>query len=84
MLRVDLLRVNVHKVFVVAVYTIPTLLVFVLSNNVDWLVGIVMAGGSAVGAFVATHISVRGGERSIRVVVAVVLVLMAARLFWEL
>ncbi len=83
-LRVDLVRVSMYKVFIVAVYTIPTLLVFVLSNNVDWLVGLTMAGGSAVGAFVATHISVRGGERSIRVVVAVVVVLMAVRLLWDL
>ena len=83
-LRVDLVRVSMYKVFIVAVYTIPTLLVFVLSNNVDWLVGLAMAGGSAVGAFVATHISVRGGERSIRVVVAVVVVLMAVRLLWDL
>lgn len=83
-LHVDLVRVNMYKVFVIAVYTIPTLLVFVLSENVDWLVGFAMAGGSAIGAFVATQVSVKGGERSVRAVVAVVVVLMAVRLLWDL
>jgi hypothetical protein len=80
MLRLDLVRTNMYKVFIVLVYTIPTLTVFVWSGNVRWLTGLVLAAGSAAGAVIATRVSVRGGERYIRPVVAVALVLMAARL----
>ena len=83
-LRIDLVRVNMYKVLVIAAYTIPALLVFVFSGNVDWLVGFALAGGSAVGAFVATHVSVKGGERTVRAVVALALVLMAVKLLVDL
>lgn len=83
MLKLDLIAVNVHKVFIVLIYTVPALLVFVVSGNVEWITGFVLAGGNAAGAVVGTRVSLRGGERSIKVVVAVALVLMAVRLLWQ-
>lgn len=79
-MRVSLVWVNMYKVLAIGVYTIPALVVFAASDNVDWITGAVMGGGSATGAFVATHVSVKGGDRVIRLFVAVVLVLMAVRL----
>ncbi len=76
----DLVTVNVHKVFIVLLYTIPAFLVFLISGKVNWTVGLVLAGGNAVGAVVGTRVSLRGGERVIRIVVAVALVLMAVQL----
>lgn len=80
MLRLDLVRTNVYKVFIVLVYTLPALAVFVWSGNVRWLTGLVLAAGSAAGALIATRVSTRGGERYIRPVVAVALGMMAVRL----
>lgn len=80
----DLLTVNVHKVFIVLLYTIPAFLVFLGSGMVDWTVGLVLAGGNAVGAVVGTRVSLRGGERAIRIVVAIALVLIAVRLVIDL
>lgn len=82
LLAVDLVRVNMYKVFIVLVYTLPALTVFVWSGNVDWSSGLVLAVGNSVGALVATRVSVKGGERPIRVVLAVALLLMAGRLVW--
>lgn len=39
LLRLDLVRVNMHKVFIVGVYMVPSLLVFALTGQVDWLAG---------------------------------------------
>lgn len=80
----DLVTVNVHKVLIVLVYTVPAFLVFLLSGNVAWTAGLVLAGGNAVGAVVGAHVSIRGGDRVIRFVVAVALVLMAVRLLLDL
>jgi len=67
-----------------ALYTIPALIVFAVSQNVDWLVGVTMGLGSAIGAYVATRVSVKGGDRVIRRFVAVAFALMAIRLFVDL
>jgi len=79
-LGIDLVRVNMHKVFIIGFYTIPALLVFVLSGQVDWLAGILLGVGTALGATVGTKMAVTGGERLIRVFVAAALIVMAARL----
>ena len=76
----DLVRTNMHKVLIVLVFSVPALLVFVTTGNVDWVTGTVLAGGNVIGALVATRVSVTKGERPIRVVVAVALLLMAVRL----
>ena len=81
LLRMSLVRVNVHKVLIIFVYTLPALGIFVWMGQVDWLLGIALAVGTATGAWIATRLAVRGGERWIRVVVAVAVVLMAAKLF---
>jgi len=80
LLRLSLLRVNVHKVFIIMTYTVPALAVYVWQDQVDWPLGIALATGMATGAWAATHVAVRGGERWIRVVVAAAVALMAVKL----
>lgn len=81
LLHVSLVLVNMYKVFIVAVYTVPALVVFVVTGHVAWAIGVVLAVGYALGGWLGTHVSVRGGDRVIRAVVAVVLVAMGIRLF---
>jgi uncharacterized membrane protein YfcA len=79
-LRLDLVRVNAHKVFVIGVYMLPSLLVFALQDQVDWLAGGILAIGTAGGAWIATHLQVKKGERVVRAVFLVAVLAMAARL----
>ena len=76
----DLVRTNVHKVLIVLVFSLPALAVFVVAGSVAWPAAVVLSAGNALGAVVATRVTVRGGDRPIRVVVGVTLLLMAARL----
>lgn len=80
LMHIDLVRVNMYKVLVVAIFTVPALLVFVWTRNVDWTAGLILGAGNATGALVGTRMSVRGGERPIRIVLALALVAMAAKL----
>ena len=80
LLALDLVRVNMHKVFVVGAYTVPSLLVFAVSGQVWWLGGAVLAAGNAAGGWLGTHLTVGGGERAVRWVFAVAVVAMAVRL----
>lgn len=79
-LRISLVYVNMHKVFIVMIYTIPSLAVFALSGNVSWSFGFSLAAGNALGAWFGARASVKGGEKLIRYVLAVAIILMAAKL----
>ena len=81
-LGLDLVRTNVYKVLVVLFLSTPALVVFIITGNVVWGTAIALAAGTATGAVVATRVSVRGGERPIRLVLGIALLLMAVRLVW--
>ncbi len=79
----DLVRVNMHKVFIVGVYTVVALAVFAARGNVLWRTGLVLAAGMALGGWIGSHVAVGKGEKFIRIVLNVALVAMAAKLlFW--
>jgi len=80
LLRIDLIRVNMHKVFITMIYTVPTLLIFIWSGNVDWLLGLSLAAGSGIGGWWAVRFSVRGGERVIRYVMVLAIFIIALKL----
>jgi len=79
-LGLDLVRINMHKVFIIGFYMVPSLAIFVLSGNVDWAAGLLLAMGNTAGAAMGTRLAVEGGERLIRVVVAAAVVAMALKL----
>ncbi len=79
-LRLDLVRVNMHKVFIIGLYNIPVLFVFASRGHVWWLGGLVLAAGNAGGAWLGANATIRGGERLVRIVFAISVVAMAAKL----
>lgn len=82
-LRLDLVRVNMYKVTVIALYSLPALAVFVYANQVNWLAGLVLAAGNAAGAIVATRLQIKKGEGPVRVVFALAVVAMAIKLIFS-
>lgn len=62
----DLVTTNVHKVFIVAVYTVAALAVFATTSEVLWLVGGVLAIGNMLGGFLGARLTLASGDRWIR------------------
>ncbi len=81
LLHIDLIRVNMHKVFIILIYTFPALLVFAFTGNVNWAYGLVLAAGNALGGWWGAHAAVKGGERIIRIILSVGITIMALKLF---
>jgi len=81
LLQLDLVLVNMHKVFIILIYTIPALLVFVLTGNVNWICGAALGAGNAFGAWWGVHAAVKGGEKAIRIILTVAITIMALKLF---
>lgn len=80
LLRLNLLFVNMHKVFIVLIYTVPALLIFIWTDNVSWKLGLFLAAGNALGGWWAARLSVRGGEKIIRYVLIVAILIMSLKL----
>ncbi len=80
LLQVSLLYVNMHKVFIIFLYTIPSLIVFAKTGHVHWLYGLVLAAGMSAGGWWGARVQVKSGEQFIRKILAVAIVLMAIKL----
>lgn len=80
LMKLDLIRVNMHKVFVVFVFTLPALLVFILTDNINWFYGLTLSAGNAFGGWWGAKLSVKKGEKLIKSVLIVAILIMALKL----
>ncbi|MCY4544124.1 MAG: sulfite exporter TauE/SafE family protein [Gemmatimonadetes bacterium] len=78
----DLVRVNAYKVFIIGIYTLVALAIFADKGQVLWLAGASLAVGTTIGGWIGAHFTVKRGERLIRVILNVVLIVMAVRLLF--
>lgn len=61
---------------------IASLIFFILGGQVVWVVGLVMMAGQLVGAYLGSHMVVKGGAKFIRPVIVVMCFCMVAKLVW--
>ena len=80
LLHLSLIRVNMHKVFIVLVYTLPALAVFIVTKNIIWGYGLCLAAGNGFGAWWGAHAAVKSGEKIIKRVLAAAILIMASKL----
>jgi uncharacterized membrane protein YfcA len=57
MLKIDLAQVNVFKVLIILVYSLPALALFMWFDQVRWNYGLLLALGSMVGAWLAVKVN---------------------------
>jgi len=80
LLRLNLVFVNMHKVFIILIYTIPALAIFIITGNVNWGYGLSLAAGNSLGGWWGAKASVKGGEKVIRIVLVVAILIMSIKL----
>ncbi len=69
----DLVRTNMHKVFIALSYSLFALSIFASKVGVLWSAGIALAVGTMIGGYVGAHTSVSKGEKWIKGVLYIVL-----------
>jgi len=80
LMKLNLVLVNMHKVFIVLIYTIPALIVFILTDNVNWFLGLSLAAGNALGGWWGAKMSVKKGEGFIKGILIIAILIMALKL----
>jgi hypothetical protein len=80
LMKLNLVLVNMHKVFIVLIYTIPALIVFIATENVNWFLGLSLAAGNAIGGWWGAKMSVKRGEEFIKGILIVAILIMALKL----
>lgn len=80
LMKLDLVRVNMYKVFIVLIYTIPVLMIFALTDNVNWLLGIFLAIGNIFGGWWGAKIQIKKGEGFIKYLLVIAVFIMALKL----
>ncbi len=78
----DLVRVNMHKVFIVLIYTIAALSVFIWQVELIWLYGIALAIGNSIGGWLGARMTIAKGDRWIKLIFNGILVVLILRLLF--
>ena len=76
----DLVKGNAIKVFVVLCCTIFALGVFLVNGYVDWKIGLTLAIGNGLGAMVASRLAVKRGEKFVKLVLLIAILIGATKL----
>jgi len=79
-LGIDLVRVNMHKVFIIFGYTIVALSIYAWKLDIAWLLGCALAVGNGIGGWAGATMSIKRGEQFIQILLNVALVVFIIKL----
>ncbi len=79
--NMDLIKINMHKVFIVMVFTVPAVIMFIWTGNVDWFAAVALSIGMVFGTWVAVKMALEKGEKLVRIVLGISLMIIAGKLF---
>lgn len=78
----DLVRVNMHKVFIALVFSFVALAVFASKVDIAWQAGLALAAGNALGGWLGAHTTVAKGAAFVKIAVYVAAGAMAVKLLF--
>lgn len=77
--KMELMRMNMHRVFIVLLFTIPAIIVFIYSGKINWLYAAVLSAGNAVGSWLTVKLALKKGEVVVKYGLAVAVILMSIK-----
>jgi len=79
---IQLSKANSIKVFVVFVYTFFALIVFIMENKINWILGINLGIGNSIGGWVASRWSYNKSDKIIKIFIVISSSIMAIKLWF--
>lgn len=82
LMNIDLIRTNMHKVFIVAVYTVAAIGIFAWQGQIWWGTGLILMIGMSAGGWIGSNLAVKKGDAFIRTVLYIALIGMSIKLLF--
>jgi len=79
---IDLVRTNMHKVFIALMFSIVALIVFIAKVDIAWDAGLALAAGNAAGGYLGARTAIAKGERWIKYALIAAMVGMTIKLLF--
>lgn len=76
----SLVKVNCLKIFIILIYTIASFIIFIINGKVNFLLGLTLAIGNALGAYLGSNVAISKGDKWIRIFLTITILAMAAKL----
>jgi uncharacterized membrane protein YfcA len=75
----DLIKANALKIFIILIYTVFALAIFMIHQQVDYKMGLILAVGNMAGAFIAAKFAVNWGVKFVRLILLIVIIIASAK-----
>ncbi|MBN1500137.1 MAG: sulfite exporter TauE/SafE family protein [Spirochaetes bacterium] len=79
--NMSLMKMNMHKLFVVLIFTVPVIIVFLFSGKINWIYAAVLSCGNALGSWLTVKLALKKGEIVVKTGMVIAIVLMVIRFF---
>ena len=76
----SLVKTNSLKIIIITAYLLPSLVVFIVNGEVRWLPAIILAAGTSTGGWFGSSFAIKKGDKWIRVILAIAIAVMAAKM----
>lgn len=76
----DLLKMSMHRVFIVFIFTIPVIIIFILSGKINWTYAVILSAGNAVGSWLTVKLALKKGEMLVKIGMSITMCLMIIKL----
>jgi uncharacterized protein len=73
---------NSVKVFVALLFSISSIIVFILNDAINWKIGLVLAIGTSFGGFLGSHFTMKKSEKWIKLILILAIVVLAIKLWF--
>ena len=77
----DLVKANAIKVLIVLLFTVFSIGIFFMHNQINLTAGLILAVGSMTGAWIGAHFTIKGGAKYVRYVLIVAMIIVILNLF---
>lgn len=79
----SLVEINGIKVIVIFFFVLSSLIVFIISGNVNWVFALVLSIGNAIGGYFGSNFAVSKGDKWIRRILIIMVSFMAVKLLFN-
>jgi len=79
---IKLSKANSIKVFVVFIYTIFALMIFIMENKINWILGINLGIGNSIGGWIASRWSYNKSDKIIKIFIVISSTIMVIKLWY--